>query len=309
MKIERLLGIIIYMLNRESVNAPQLAERFNVSRRTIIRDIDTLTLAGIPIYSEIGSKGGYSINRDYRLNEKIINKTDSDYMLLALQSLKTIYGDERVEETYEKIKHLYLNETTEFPLDINFSVLNENEFVNSIIPILKNALNESKTITFQYTNINGRKRNVSLNIIKILYKWYSWYVFGYDINKNDYRLFKLSRMRNLVISNEHFVEKYDFTNLLDDYEKKTRNSKECIFIKYSQNISPLIDEYFQGEVIKNTKNHVIKEIIIGESDFMMFSIILGFGDKIEVLSPDSYRNKIINHLKQTLAKNYNNSDI
>ncbi|MGF7059342.1 helix-turn-helix transcriptional regulator [Brassicibacter mesophilus] len=107
MKIERLLGILFYIINRDNVSANSLAEHFNVSRRTILRDINTLTLAGIPIYSEIGSKGGYSINPDYKLNEKIIGNVNSEYILLALQSLKSVYGERKVHETYEKVKHIY----------------------------------------------------------------------------------------------------------------------------------------------------------------------------------------------------------
>ena len=93
------------MLNRECVSANTLAEEFSVSRRTILRDINDLTLAGIPIYSEIGSKGGYSIQSNYKINEKIIDDDNSKYMLLALKSLKDIYGDKKVKETYEKVKH------------------------------------------------------------------------------------------------------------------------------------------------------------------------------------------------------------
>lgn len=102
MKIERLLGILFYIINRDNVSANNLAEHFNVSRRTILRDINTLTLAGIPIYSEVGFKGGYSINPDYRLNEKIIDNANSEYMLLALQSLKSVYGEKRFMKHMKK---------------------------------------------------------------------------------------------------------------------------------------------------------------------------------------------------------------
>ena len=127
MKIERLLGILFYILNRDRVSATILADKFGVSRRTILRDIDTLTLAGIPIYAETGSKGGFSINPSYRVNEKLIDNSNSEYILLALKSLKDIYGDKKVTETYEKVKHMFSISDSEKPMEIDFSVINENK--------------------------------------------------------------------------------------------------------------------------------------------------------------------------------------
>ncbi len=129
MKIERLIGIVFYLLNRKMVTANQLADYFDVSKRTILRDINVLKLAGIPIYSENGSKGGYSISPDYRVNEKIIDLSNTQYMLLALKSLKSVYGENKVNETYEKVKHIYDSEIEESHIEIDFSVINENESV------------------------------------------------------------------------------------------------------------------------------------------------------------------------------------
>ncbi|GIP64734.1 hypothetical protein J32TS6_32890 [Virgibacillus pantothenticus] len=141
MKIERLLGILFYLLNRENVSAAKLAAQFNVSRRTIIRDIDTLTLAGIPIYSEVGVKGGYSIHQDYKLNDKIVDQANYDYILLALQSLKSVYGEQKVNETYEKVKHLYGDDkSNRHVFKIDFSIVNENTEVNSVTSKLRKAI-------------------------------------------------------------------------------------------------------------------------------------------------------------------------
>ena len=92
MKIERLIGIIFYLINRECVTTNELAQKFEVSRRTILRDIDTLTLAGIPIYSELGVNGGYIINKDFKVDEKILDSNNKEYILLALNSLRTVNG-------------------------------------------------------------------------------------------------------------------------------------------------------------------------------------------------------------------------
>ncbi|WFD10908.1 helix-turn-helix transcriptional regulator [Tepidibacter hydrothermalis] len=309
MKIERLLGILFYIINRDNVSANTLAEHFNVSRRTIIRDINTLTLAGIPIYSEIGSKGGYSINRNYKLNEKIIDNTNSEYILLALQSLKSVYGEKKVHETYEKVKHIYSDKNNNNSLNIDFSIVNENKSIISYISMLKEAIQNNKTILFEYTNLNSDTRIVKCNIVHVFYKWYSWYAFGYDLEKSNFRMFKIVRMKNLEISDEYFDNNYNVEKLLDEYEEKRDNDNIYITIEYSKEIETLINEYFHGDIINISESSIVKKVAIKENDFIMFSIILGFGEKIKVLSPLSYQEKIREHLKKTLIKNYSNSDI
>lgn len=309
MKIERLLGILFYIINRDNVSANNLAEHFNVSRRTILRDINTLTLAGIPIYSEVGSKGGYSINPDYKLNEKIIDNANSEYMLLALQSLRSVYGEKKVYETYEKVKHIYSDKNNNHVLNIDFSIVNENRSIISYISMLKEAIQHNKTVSFQYTNLNGDTRIVKCNIIHVLYKWYSWYAFGYDLEKSDFRMFKIVRMGNLEISEMYFDNDYDVAKLLDNYEEKRDKDNIYVTIEYSKEVEALINEYFHGDVINVSETSIVKKVTIKENDFIMFSIILGFGEKIKVLSPLSYQQRIKEHLKNTLIKNYENSDI
>lgn len=309
MKIERLLGILFYIINRDNVSANSLGEHFNVSRRTILRDINTLTLAGIPIYSEIGSKGGYSINPDYKLNEKIIDNVNSEYILLDLQSLKSVYGERKVHETYEKVKHIYSDKNNNYALNIDFSIVNENRSIISYISMLKEAIQYNKTASFQYTNFNSDTRIVKCNIIHVFYKWYSWYAFGYDLEKSDFRMFKIVRMRNLEISEAYFDNNYDVAKLLDDYEEKRDKDNIYVTIEYSKEVEALINEYFHGDVINELETSIVKKIAIKENDFIMFSIILGFGEKIKVLSPLSYQQRIKKHLKNTLIKNYENSDI
>ena len=151
MKIERLIGIIFYLINRECVTTNELAQKFEVSRRTILRDIDTLTLAGIPIYSELGVNGGYIINKDFKVDEKIIDSNNKEYILLALNSLRTVYGNNKVIETYEKMKHLYSDVNINALPDVDFSVVTENPHIMKCVDLINKAIKEQRTIKFIYT--------------------------------------------------------------------------------------------------------------------------------------------------------------
>ena len=219
MKIDRLIGILFYILNRDCVSATVLAEQFGVSRRTILRDIDTLTLAGIPIYSEIGSKGGYSINKGYKLNEKLMDYTNSEYMVLALKTLKDLYGDQKVTETYEKVKHIYKPSALEHPLEIDLSVMNENNLMSTLIPLLRQSITNQENVTFSYTNAQNESYLVTADILHVYYKWYAWYAFGYNHDKQAFRMYKLNRMRNLHLNPSKWLQHYDIKEELKNAKK------------------------------------------------------------------------------------------
>lgn len=308
MKIERLIGIILYLLNRNNVTASQLANHFEVSKRTILRDIDTLTLAGVPIYSEIGVKGGYTMNKAFALNEKIIDNANLEYLILAIESLKTVYSDKKVLETYEKVKHLYVENETNSNMKIDFSVITEHDFVIKNLTDLNSAIRKNLVITFDYINSTGKTRKVTLQPLHTFYKWYFWYMLGYDMTKEVVRLFKIVRMSNLEISIEEFHNTYDVSLLLKEYEDNKNSDTICVSIQYAKEIDNLVHEYFAGEIVADDGKNIIRTIYIKEYDQMSFSLILGFGNKIEVLSPESYKHKVIVHSENILNMYRVNSD-
>ncbi|WP_212667827.1 WYL domain-containing protein [Virgibacillus pantothenticus] len=156
---------------------------------------------------------------------------------------------------------------------------------------------DNKIVSFQYINLNSKTRIVHSNMIHVFYKWYSWYAFGYDLMKDDYRMFKIARMKNLEISEKYFVNNYDVAKLLKDYEQKREEDSIYVTIEYLKEVKTLVNEYFEGDVIDVLGTSKIKRVVIKENDFMMFSIILGFGEKIKVLSPLSYQQRMKEHVK------------
>lgn len=309
MKFERILGILFYILNRDRVSANTLAKYFGVSRRTILRDIDTLSLAGIPIYSETGSKGGYSINREYKLNGKIINKTNSQYILLALESLKTIYGEKEIHETYEKVKHIFSNYDENKPLELDFSVVNENIDVIKSISILKSAIKNKSSVSFDYTNIKNEHKKIKIDPLHAFYKWYGWYVFGYNYYNKKFCMYKIVRMKKLKQNSDNWIQSYNIKELMEEHEKNRNNNNMIVKLRYRKEVQILVEEYLKGIILNETENEITSEVAIKEDDFILFSIILGFGAKIKVISPASFSAKIKLHLEKTLENISRNSDI
>ncbi|MEF9958731.1 helix-turn-helix transcriptional regulator [Niameybacter sp.] len=308
MKIERLIGILFYILNRECVSASVLAKQFGVSRRTILRDIDSLTLAGIPIYAEVGSKGGYSIHSHYKLSEKLIDHTNSEYMLLALKSLKDIYGDEKVTETYEKVKHIYALSDSKKPLEIDLSVIAENTYVTELLKLLKASIAQKVNVIFEYTTMQNKVSRVTADILHVSYKWYAWYAFGYNCDTRSFRMYKLVRMRNLTLNHVSWLQSYNIEKELELHENNRNKNDIAVVVDYPKEMQTLFQEYFpHATVISEKENRLLSELFMKSNDFMLFSILLGFGGQMRVLSPPSFALHIQNHLEQALNF-YKNSD-
>lgn len=310
MKIERLLNILFYLLNRERVTANELAQQFQVSKRTILRDIDTLSLSGVPIYAEVGSKGGYSIHREYHINSKIMNQENIEYVVLAIESLRGVYGSKIVDETYEKVRHIFTNQKIEGQADrLDLSVLSEHPEVVSRLNLIKEAIREQKQIEFSYTNRKNQTKNVRIDPLQLCYKWYSWYVFGYNHLKSDYRMYKLVRMQEVKQTQRVWQQHQEVNTLFLNYEKKwAQKERQLVLIRYLKCYRGLIEEYFSGEIILEQEEMITSKIWLRKDDFVQFSLLLGFGPKIEILEPASFSEKVQRHLEETLKKNYPNGD-
>lgn len=298
MKLERLINIIFYLMNRDRVTTKELSEKFEVSSRTILRDIDTLTLSGIPIYSELGVNGGYILNKNFKVNEKIMDNNDKENILTALNSLAAVYGDKKIIETLEKIKGVYDNKNLESNLEIDFSVASESPKVMDRVNIIKNAIKQQLTIKLEYTNSLAETKSILLNPIHIYYRWYAWYFLAYDKFKNEYKVYKVTRIKNISLTDQSFQSKVYVPDILRNIEEKYNQENTKIIIHYKQEMDVLVNEYFKGRAICNISGKIIREIQIKESDFISFSILLGFGDKIKISSPGRYRDKVLSHIEK-----------
>lgn len=303
MKIERILSILFYLLNRESVSGNELAKEFDVSRRTVIRDIDTLSLAGIPIYAESGVNGGYAIHHDYHLSGKILNKTNAQYILLALTSLKSVYGHKKINDTYEKVSHILSSDINQELLALDFSVVSENKQVVETVGSIKKAIVAHKSISFAYTSPSSGKSEVTIDPLHVAYKWYAWYVYGYSHDRQSMRQYKVVRLRNLTINRQSWDQEYEVSSLLKQMEAEREADYLSVIIRYPKDIQVLVEEYLVGEQLAEEADMITAKISIQADDFMIFSIILGFADQLKVLEPANFSEKITAHLKEALTNN------
>ncbi len=196
MKLDRMIGILSILLQREKVTAPYLAEKFEVSRRTINRDIEALCMAGIPLVTEQGKNGGISIMENYKIDKTLLSMSDMQAILAGLRSLDSVSGTNRYAQLMEKLSVGASNLLSgDSHILIDLSAWHK-ESLSPKIELLHSAILSAKTVRFSYFAPKGE----SLRIIEpyhLIFQWSSWYVWGWCTERQDFRLFKLNRMTSL----------------------------------------------------------------------------------------------------------------
>lgn len=299
MKINRLLEIIIILMNRGTVTAKELADRFQVSTRTIYRDIDNLSSAGVPVYMTKGNRGGIALLDNYSLSKVMISEQESANLLLALQTLQVTRLPE-IDILLDKLGAIFKNVQPIDWVDIDFShwgsLPNDKNKFNDI----KEAILQRKVIYFEYVNANGQRSTRFVEPLKLFYKGASWYFVAYCRQRESYRFFRISRVKNVIITAETFCQR-----ALPTREDETNTySKEFIRLKlrFQANvINRLYDDFDDSFITKNLDGTLDVEVTFPEDEWI-YGYILSFGSYVEVLEPKYLRVSILERLKQTIKK-------
>ncbi|BCN30808.1 helix-turn-helix transcriptional regulator [Anaeromicropila herbilytica] len=293
MKIERLLGLTIYLLNHGRTSANILAKHFEVSTRTIVRDIDTLCLAGIPVVSNCGVDGGYEIMETFKMQQQIADEIDYNYVICALQGLASAYANRDIEATLEKMQYLSPNSDNTIFMDL--SVVHENRDTNEMLFILNQCIQKKHRITFSYTNSNDENKEVEVEPVATIYKWYNWYLIGYSVKYHDYRMYKVIRMdhlRSLDKENTRIHNLGEVNAILKD--SPDHRKRITIQLLCKANLISRCREYLNGTVTKEYENGDFEyEIVVPENEQFWYGVILSFGKDAKVLAPVELINRII----------------
>lgn len=204
MKIDRLIGILSILLQKDMVTAPELADYFEVSRRTINRDIEALSQAGIPIHTTQGTGGGISIMNGYRMDRTLLTSRDMQMILAGLRSLDSVSGSRYYGQLMEKIQagsSELISGRDSILIDLS------SWYKTSLAPkiaTIQDAIENRHIIEFDYYAPSGESKR-SIEPYYVVFKWSSWYVYGWCLKRKDYRLFKLNRMDKVRETDKDFI--------------------------------------------------------------------------------------------------------
>ena len=286
MKLNRLLEITTILLNRKTVKASELAERFGVSTRTIYRDIDVLSASGVPVYSTQGTNGGISILEDYTVNRTALSTSERESILFALKTLQATKYPE-VDVVLEKLGSVFKNTNTDW-ISIDFSPWGSNPNAYNKFTDIKAAIIQSNIIEIDYINSLNQKSRRSIEPMRLIFKSQAWYLWGFCLEKQDYRTFRISRIKRVDIKEESFDRRK--VPIEDNtYETEANKNYTNIILQFTEEaLYRLYDDFDDDLITVNGDGTYTLEISLPEDEWV-YGYILSYGCFVKVIEPEHIR--------------------
>ena len=297
MKINRLIEIITILLNRQTVTARTLSERFGVSTRTIYRDVDVLSSAGIPIYTDKGKGGGISLLEDFTLSKTMLSKNESDGLILALKAMgATDYPE--AAALLEKIGSIFKQSSAHDWIEVDFESWSSKVNEDNKFSKIRDAIINCRVINFDYVNGNGVKTNRDADPVKLMFNAYTWYLVAHCHNRSEHRMFRMSRIKNVRETDEHFTrrtvtEEEKRIAPIPHVELKMRCDEKVL--------NRLYDTFDEQFITANADGSYDVSVRVPDEDWI-YGFVLSFGNHAEVLAPKHIREGVKTRAKQVFEK-------
>ncbi len=299
MKIDRLIGILSILLQQEKVTAPFLAEKFEVSRRTINRDIEDICKAGIPIVTTQGQNGGISIMEGYRMDRTLLTSFDMQSILAGLHSLDSVCGTNKYQQLMEKLSVGNSSVLT----SNNHILINLSSWYKSTlapkIEQIQAAIERKETLSFLYYSKKGESKRI-IEPYLLVFQWSSWYVWGYCNERSDYRMFKLNRMLEL----KNIAEKFEPRQLPEFQimpEKMFQTQIEVTALFEPTMKWRIIEEFGIDCFCEQSDGKLLFHFGFTEKE-NLFSWLLSFGNQVELLEPKDLRTELLTIIEEINQK-------
>ncbi|HCM90799.1 MAG TPA: YafY family transcriptional regulator [Vagococcus sp.] len=303
MKIERLMSILVTLLSKRYLKAKEIADLYHVSVRTIYRDIDTLSLAGIPIYSKKGTQGGFYIAEEYQLNSLLFSDMEKKIIYDLSKSLASSYQHPKIEELSQKMAYLVQKNPSSSPYFFDLSLWKSNQLV---LTDIEKAIENKCVISFNYTSYSGETTFRKVEPINLICKSHVWYLFGFCQLRQEERLFRISRIRNTQMLTEIFkeerrrmIEKSDLETFYTSLSQTVIMEEVSLSFNYS--VKAKVYDTFLEEDIEELEDcmMVIKKM---PKEKWLVEMLLSFGGEVKILSPDSLKLEIIKGAQNILSQ-------
>ena len=304
MRLHRLLGILSILLSRETITAKELAERFEVSIRTIYRDIQAIETAGIPLFAVPGNCGGIGILPEYKLNKTVLSDDEMNYLMTGLSGLRSITDTSKLQILLSKLSTSQSYLTADSDILIDFSAWNKNTTValKKKVEQIRRAILNQNYLRISYVSAHKRSA-IKIAPAKVIFKSAGWYLFGKDVAKEEFRFYKISRIGNIEPLEEQFIpEPVEVPEVWSgDF---TPGNGELVTISFAPSAEYQVIDIFGDENYSKELDGSVTVTFPCSSKDWLYHFVLGFGDKAIIVSPDNLKTEFCEYLKKIFKLNH-----
>ncbi len=297
MKVDRLISIILILLDKGRIGAHELANLFEVSPRTIYRDMDAINLAGIPVRSTPGAGGGFEILQDFKIDKRVFSTADLSAILMGLSNLPDVMRGDELANALAKVRSFIpADRAKDIELKANQIFVDLSPWMGNgnIQPhseIIKTAMQERKLVAFEYADRYGNKTVRTAEPYRLVLKGGQWYWQGYCHKRNDFRLFKLSRTSNLEMLARTFSPR-DCPKPQLDFPDIAETMRTSVKLRVHASVMDRVLDYCAPDRFSPVEEeHVLVDFPFLENDYY-YGILFGFGEKCECVEPPHVRAEV-----------------
>ncbi len=298
MKLDRLVSILVLLLRHERMQAKELAETFEVSVRTILRDIEAINLAGIPIITYQGTNGGISIAEGYRLDRSVLSEDDMSTIISALGGIARTIPDSRHRVLMDKLRNIIPSSQLDIldikskQLIVDYTPWGANALMQASVAAVKKAIEDHKEMEFEYTDSVSARTSRRVEPYSLVLKAQKWYLYAWCTERQDFRLFRLSRMNGLKATERNYLPR-TLPKEQPDFEEPWKSSDSAVVLElvFEKETESMLLEWFGEDVEKLPDGRLLAKVKLPENNWL-YGFILSFGAGVEVVSPPHFREKM-----------------
>ena len=278
MKTDRLFQIVYFLLEKKCVTAPELAQKLSVSVRTVYRDVEALSMAGVPVYCIAGNGGGISLMPGFTIDKALLTEEEWTQILYALQSIKL--ADENVEKLVSKIGTVCGKQEADW-IEVDFSRWGHSKEDNIKFNIIKQAIIQKRIIEIYYIDAHGKQSYRKLEPARLVFRNANWYLHGYCLCAEDFRCFKMNRIVKIEVTDVVFQQKSEVP------EMETESELDEIFLQLKINAKVayrVFDDFGESHIQKKEDGSVTLSVKLPYDNWII-NYILSYGTNVEILKP------------------------
>ncbi len=276
------------------MTAPELAAAMEVSVRTVYRDVETLSMAGVPVYATAGKHGGISLSEGYCFDKRLLSDAEQNQLLFALQSLKA--ADQQVDELLFKLGSAFRKPPRDW-ISVDFSRWGLHHVDSIRFETMKAAILDQQVLQLTYYGTSGETTRRSIHPLRLIYKDKHWYLQGFCLKAKDFRLFKVSRILELIPTGEHFAQ--DYEGEIPPIELELPPDINTYFkLKISGQLAfRVYDEFDRKSITPQPDGSLLVEVHF-PMDSWVVGYLFSFGTDVEVLEPPQLRRKLAEYAEK-----------